>query len=122
MILFREFVEGTHWTTYLAFFAFVAALWAGGRRVFRWGTGIAHGIDTIIDVSKELKPNGGSSIADKINQLHGRLDWFEQKIEENEVRSNERSTAIETEVHDLGTILREQQAQRIREASPQAGD
>jgi hypothetical protein len=60
-------------TTVSGILAFLAALWAAHRFITK---------SLIRDYLSELKPNGGSSIKDKVNDIDNKVNKLEDRIDQ----------------------------------------
>ena len=60
-------------TTVSGVIAVLAALWAGHRWITR---------SLIRDYLSELKPNGGSSVKDKVDSIEGKVNKLESRIDQ----------------------------------------
>lgn len=52
----------------LAYAAAIVGIGAAGKVLWAWWTQVRHGLGQIQTIVKELTPNGGNSVKDKVNQ------------------------------------------------------
>lgn len=89
----RDVLTGAEW--FVAAGTLMTALVVGVRKVYRLARNVEESLDTVNKVSKQLEPNGGYSLYDKIAQLT------------DHVHANaERAKAVDEKVDDLSVRIR----------------